>query len=221
MIAEELINQMIPPLKLTDKVQKAIHWMEEMRVNQLPVVDNETYKGLVSEEVIYQNNDENASIGDLELICQNVYIMYYQHFFDILRTASSYDIQVIAVIGEEGNFLGVVTINDIVNAFANSAFMQEPGGILVLLMENRDYSLTEISRLVESNNAKILSAYVSEDKYDNSQLRVTLKINSTNLDRILATFERFEYKIIAKFHTVENRDFEKERIDMLFKYLDI
>jgi signal-transduction protein with cAMP-binding, CBS, and nucleotidyltransferase domain len=221
MIAEELINQMIPPLKPNDKVSKAIHWMEELRINHLPVIENEQYRGLVSEEVIYQHNEENALVRDLELICTNVYVLYHQHFYDILRVAIANQVQAIAVIGEEGNFLGVVTVNDTINAFAESSFMQESGGILVLLVDQRDYSLSEISRLVESNNAKILSTHINYDKEDNSKLRITLKINKIDLNRIVATFERFNYRIIAKFHSSENEEMNKDRLDLLLRYLDI
>ncbi len=221
MIAEELINQMIPPLKPSDRVAKAIHWMEELRVNQLPVIENDQYKGLVSEEVIYQHNEGQALVKDLELICTNVYVAYYQHFYEILRIANTNHVQTMAVLGEEGNFLGVVTLNDTINAFAEFSFVQEAGGILVLLIDQRDYSLSEISRLVESNNAKILSTHINYDKDDASKLRVTLKINKTDLNRIVATFERFEYRIVAKFHASESQEMEKERFDSLMRFLDI
>lgn len=221
MIAEELVNQMIPPLKPSDKVQKAIQWMEELRVNQLPVIDKDEYKGLVSEDLIYENNDENAHITDLELIYPNIFVYYNQHFYEILRLANLHSIEVIPVLGEENNFLGVVTLNDTINAFAESTSMQEPGGILVLLIDKRDYSLTEISRLVESNSAKILSTQITDDKHDFNKIQVTLKINATDLNRIVATFERFNYQIIAKFQSAEPVNIDKERIDLLFKYLNI
>ncbi|MCU0443707.1 MAG: CBS domain-containing protein [Microscillaceae bacterium] len=221
MIAEDLINPMIPPLKLTDKVQKAIQWMEELRVNQLPVIEHDEYRGLVTEDLIYQFNDEKARIGDLSLTSSEVFVQYNQHFYEILRLANLYSVEVIPVLGEENNFLGVVTLNDTLNALAETSAMQEPGGILILAIDKRDYSLTEISRLVEGNNAKILSTQIADDKHDYNKLHVTIKINTTDLNRIVATFERFNYNIIAKFQSVEPVDIDKERIDLLFKYLSI
>lgn len=221
MIAEELINQMIPPLKRTDKVSTAIHWMDELRVKQLPVIDKNNYIGLVSVDAIYQNNYERMTIGDMELICSEVFVTFNQHFYDILRIASSHDIQVISVLDDRRRFLGVVTLNDIMLAFAESTSMQEAGGILILQVEGRDYSLTEISRLVESNNAKVLSTHVAQNKDDQGKLQVTLKINEQDLNRIAATFERFNYEVVAKFHANDKEELHKERIDLLFKYLDI
>lgn len=221
MIAEDLINQIIPPLKPQDSVKKAMQWMDELRVHQLPVIRNQNYQGLVSEDLIYQHNNENALIQELELIAKDVTVNYNQHFYDILRVANLHNLQVVAVLGEENNFLGVVTVYDTLNAFAETSSMREAGGILTLLLDRRDYSLTEISRLVESNNAKILSTYTTDDKFDYNKMHVTLKIDKTDLNRIIATFERYNYRVIAKFQANEHINLDKDRLDMLLRYLDI
>jgi predicted transcriptional regulator len=221
MIAEELINHMIPPLKPTDSINKGLTWMEELRVNQLPVVDNGEYIGLIGEDIIYKYNNQNALIKDLQLFGQDIFVSYYQHFYDVLKIADTYSVEVIPVLGEESNFLGVVTMNDTLSAFAKSTAMKEPGSIFVLWMDQRDYSLTEISRLVESNNAKILSTYIATDNQDPSKINVTIKVDKTDLARIISTFERFSYRIIAKFQATENQEIDKERLDILFRYLDL
>ncbi|MEO1652590.1 MAG: CBS domain-containing protein [Bacteroidota bacterium] len=221
MIAAELINQMIPPLKLSDPVSKAIQWMEELRVRQLPVIHQDAYQGLILEDNIYQLNNQQASVADLSLQFKDVFIRHTQHFYEILRLASLNQLRVMAVIGEEQNFLGVVTVSDTLLAFADSLSMRDPGGILVLLLDYRDYSLAEISRLVESNDAKILNTNVSTDKDETDKLRITLKINKTDLSRIVATFERFNYRIVAKFQPSDFQEMDKERLDLLFKYLYI
>ena len=118
-------------------------------------------------------------------------------------------------------FLGVISIKDTVRAFAQSAAVQSPGGIIILSLKQIDYSLSEISRLVESNGAKILSSIVNNDMFDANLIKLTLKINKTDLSAIIATFERFDYKIIAKFEDGEMESSDKERLDILFKYLDI
>lgn len=220
MIAEELINQMIPPLKLTDTAQQALHWMEELRVTQLPIVSGQEYKGLISEDLIYQNNDPAALLSEFTLESNGVYAYKYQHFFDVLKIALDNNVNVVAVLDEGRSFVGVITITDTLTAFARSS-MQEPGGILVLLMDERDYSLSEISRLVESNDAKILSSYVCTDKGDASRIKLTIKINRNDLSRIIATFERFSYNIVAKFHHTQGNEDDKERIDLLLRYLNM
>ena len=221
MIAEELINQMIPPLKLSDTVQKAINWMEEFRIDHLPVVENQQYLGLISEEAILQSSKTNVPISTFSFEYKDIFVQQYQHFYDVIKIATENNIQIISVLNEFNKFLGIITVKDTVSAFAGMSAIQSPGGIIVLSLKEIDYSLSEISRLIESNDAKILSSYISTDELDISRLKLTLKLNKVDLSRIIATFERFNYKIIAQFQETELVSDDKERLDLLLKYLSM
>ena len=221
MIAEELINQMIPPLKTADSVEKAVRWMEEFRVNQLPVVKNRQYLGMVSEETIIENMDRSTPLAQVPLGFEEVFVQHYQHFYTVMEVAIRNKVQVVPVLDEHQEFLGVITVNDTIAAFGQMSALQGQGGILVLNMPERDYSLSEISRHVEENNAKILSAYVSPDEMDGFKVKVTLKINTTDLTRIIATFERFNYRIIAQFHDAAEVKDDQDRLDLLMKFINI
>jgi hypothetical protein len=220
MIAEELINQIIPPLKVTDTAEKALRWMEELRVPQLPVLDGQEYVGLISEEIIFQINDLSYYLSEMPLAAQDVYALNYQHFYDVLKLALDHHIQVVAVLNDEKEFMGVITVHSTIIAFAQSA-VQEPGGIIVLSLYERDYSLSEISRLVESNDSKILSSYVCPDRSDPLKIKLTIKLNRKDISRVVATFERFDYRIIAKFQNAPDSGEDKERLDLLLKYLNM
>jgi acetoin utilization protein AcuB len=229
MIAEELINQMIPPLKLSDSTEKAIRWMEEFRVNQLPVVKNRKYLGMVSEEDIIENREGDelrspspeTTLEEVTFDFENVYVMHYQHFYNVMETAIRNKVQVVPVLDEHSEFLGVITVNDTIAAFGQMSALQGQGGIIVLSMAERDYSLSQISRYIEENEAKILSAYVSPDEMDPFRIRLTLKINTTDLTRIISTLERFDFRIIAQFQENGNKEEDNDRLDMLMKYLNI
>jgi len=221
MIAEELINHLIPPLKLSDDLHKAMLWMEELRCNELPVVEDQKYLGLISEEMILEINDVEKQIGEVELEAIGCVVSSTSHFYEVLKISSDNDAQLVGVVNDEGQYIGVITVKDTVTSFAQSAAVQLPGGIVVLSMKQIDYSLSELSRLVEENDAKILSSSVKEDELDSAMLKVTLKINRLDLSHIVATFERFGYKLIARFQESKVVEEEKNKIDMLLKYLDI
>jgi acetoin utilization protein AcuB len=221
MVARELINHMIPPLKKSDPAKKATAWMEELRINQLPVIENGIYCGLISEELILEDNDNSKEVSEYDLQGKSCQVNENQHFYDVLKIVSDQGVQLVAVLDDEKTFLGVISIKDTVTAFAQSAAVQSPGGIIILSLKQIDYSLSEISRLVESNDAKILSSIVNNDIFDANMIKLTLKVNKTDLSSIIATFERFEYKIIAKFEESKMLSSDKERLDILFKYLDI
>ncbi len=221
MTADELINHMIPPLKKTDDAHKAVIWMEELRCNQLPVIDQGKFIGLLSEELILEDNEIEKQVGEFELIGQKCVVNPGSHFYEVLKQASEYHVQTVGVVDEDDHYVGAITVQDTITAFAQSAAVQLPGGIIVLSVNQIDYSLSEISRLVEENNAKILSSSVKIDELDPNKLKVTIKINRLELNHIVATLERFGYKIIARFQETNIQEAERDRLDMLLKYLDI
>ena len=221
MIAEDLINHMIPPLKGTDDAHKAIVWMEEFRCNYMPVVEEGKLLGFISEEIILETNEIDKPVRDFNLVGKNCYVQLDTHFYDILKVAADNKLQVVGVLNEDQSYCGLITVQDTLTSFAQTAAVQLPGGILVLSMNHVDYSLSEISRLIEENHAKVLSSIVKEDPLDPSKLRLTLKINQVDLLRIVATLERFGYKVIGRYQETKPVGDGKERIDMLLRYLDI
>lgn len=127
----------------------------------------------------------------------------------------------VCVLDEEDIYTGVITVQDTLTSFAQTAAVQMPGAILVLSMNHIDYSLAEISRLIEENHARILSSIIKEDPLDPGKIRLTLKLNEQDLSRIVATLERFNYRVIGRYQETKPMGTEKDRIDMLLRYLDI
>jgi len=221
MIAEELINHMIPPLKVSDDADKAIVWMEEFRCVHLPVVDDGKLLGFISEEMILETNDIDRTLADFDLVGKQCTVLLNSHFYDILKIAGDNKLQIVAVLNDEQQYVGVITVQDIMISFAQTASVQMPGGILVLSMDLIDYSLAEICRYIEENNAKVISSLMVEDPMDKGKIKLTLKINQKELTRIVATLERFGYRVIGRYHEMQQDTGEKDKIDMLLRYLDI
>lgn len=221
MIARDLINQLIPPLKPEDRALRAIDYMDEFRVNQLPVVEGNKFLGLIDEDVVFSSVDPDQQIKNLQLKHNQVFIDSQRHLFEIIKLAIDNHLDVIPIIDEKENYLGVVTVNDTARAFSQLASAEYPGGILILCMNEKDYSLTEISRLAESDGAKILSAFVTTDQKDKTKLHVTLKFNKKDISRLIATYERFDYKVISQFQETSSSGYETERLNILFKYLEL
>lgn len=220
-VAHDFINTMIPPLKPADTVQKALDWMSELKVHQLAVVEDGEYLGMIFEDSLYDSEQFDALIGNIPPQYKDIYVSEYQHFYEVISEANKNNLQVIAVLDEFKKYMGVISVNDTASALARSYATQEQGGILVLYMRDYDYSLTEIARLVESDGVKVLSSYIEPDTYDRSMIKLTLKLNRTDLTRTIATLERYDYQIIASFHESEKVNHNKERLDMLLHYLEM
>ena len=153
--------------------------------------------------------------------CTQCYVHESQYFYDILKLAVDNNVELVGVINDDKEFVGVITIQDTVTAFAQTTPVQAAGSVVVLSMDGTDYSLAELSRLVEENNARILSSSIKVDATDESKVKVTLKINLEDISSIIATFERFDYKIISRFQDAVVTDNDRDRVDELLKYLDI
>lgn len=221
MTATELINPVIPPLKPTDTVLQALNWMEELRLTQLPVVDNGVYLGLLRDEAAEDWLVKGEAVEKLPLIDKSCFVYENQHFFDVIKAASDFQVQSVPVISKEGLYKGLITLEDTVNAIAQTAAVQSPGAVLVMSLKQIDYSMAEISRLIESEGAKILSSNITTDSQDAAKIKLTLKLNQRDLGRIIATLERFGYHITATFQETDTISNDKERLDILMRYLEM
>lgn len=216
----DLLNDMIPPLKLTDEASKALIWMEELRLDYLPVIDNQKFIGFLSEDNVIDDNDDTKNVADYFIDGASCFIYENQHIYDAVKKAVDYDFKMVAILNEDGSYKGVILLNDLLTVFSQSAFIQSPGGIIVLSINQLDYSLSEISRLIETNDAQILGSSINIDNNDPAKFKLTLKVNREDLTHIIATLERFSYKVIAKYHEASTITNEKERLDLLLRYLD-
>jgi acetoin utilization protein AcuB len=221
MIATELINPVIPSLHPSDLAEKALHWMEELRVNQLPVVENGIYAGLIRDEAVLEAAQQKKQVGSFPLVDKNCFVYENQHFYDVIKAAAEFGVQTVAVLDGEGLYQGVITLEDTIAAFAQTAAVQSPGAIMILSLNQVDYSMAEIGRLIESDGGKILCSSISTDLHDPSRIKLTLKINKKDISRIIATLERFGYRIIATFQETEVMSNDKDRLDMLIRFLEI
>ncbi len=220
MIARDLINDEIPPLKVTDTASKALDWMEEFRVSHLPVVKDKELMGIVSDVEILDLNNKKEQIGKLKIPLMKVFVTEDKHAFDALRLISHLKLTLLPVLDTRQNYIGSITANNLMHLIAAMPAVQEPGSIIVLEMSINDYSLSQIAQIVEGNNAKVLSCYVTAH-VDSTKIEVTIKINKEDVSGILQTFARFKYTVKASFHHSEYTEDLKQRFDEFMHYINI
>ncbi|MEM7102115.1 MAG: CBS domain-containing protein [Bacteroidota bacterium] len=220
MIASQLISHSVPPLKTSDTGQKAMHFMNVLHVRHLPIVNNEQFLGLLSEEDVLNFNSPEEPIGGHSLSLLRPFVHEDEHLYEVIKMAVTKQLTVVPVVDADDDYLGVITLEDLLKYFAQTGSLVDPGTILVLEMQKRDYSLAEIARIVESESASVLSTYVTSLP-ESSLMEVTLKLNSQAIKHIVATFERFGYKIKASFQESDYMDSLKERYDALMNYLNV
>lgn len=225
MIAKDIINPLIPYVNVDDDLNKVGILMDDSRVNYLPVVESDTsaFRGFISNEMLYEHSltENEGSLSAFQLTSGTCSVYEDQHFYEIIKAMAECNFEMIAVLSHEDVFLGVITAEDLLQAFAKTVAVQSAGGIIVASIKKIDYSLAEITRLVEADGAKIIGCFILDDEQDVDRLKVTLKLDKKDVSHVVATLERFSYRIIALFQEEQIISNEKERLDILMKYLNI
>ena len=220
MRALDLISHSIPFLRLNDTAGRALQLMADFHVTHLPVVVEEKYQGLVEENELMDIADENQELGSLDLPWNKAAVLQEDHFLSALRLWKKQHLSVIPVIKSDMELMGVITSEELLLALDEYTGAEEPGGVIILHMEPRNFSLSEIGRLVESNDATVVHVVTSKD-YSNGQLVVSVKVNRNDIQDILATFQRYEYNVDAYFGDNLSEDDLRSNYDHLMNYLNI
>ena len=221
MIASVLIDPMLPALKTSYPIEEVLEWMEESGLSQLPVVDDEKYLGLVSVSAMTEWNPSGAVLSSMPLDHIHLHADEDQHILELIGLAVKHRVRVVPVLAKNGSYLGAISVPELFEKYCESIGATEAGAIVVLDVKPQDYSLSEISRLVESNGAKVvMSRYSGSHMYETpGNQYLTLKLNQVDVAHILATFERFGYTV-AEVHASEPvSSVDQERLDMLMRYL--
>jgi len=221
MIAKDLISEIVPSLKTSDTGTQALQWMEIARVSHLPIVNDKQLLGLISDNDIYDLNSPEEPIGNHPLSISTPYVFAEQHIFEVAEKVARFKLTLIPVLNEKKEFIGVITLHDLLVGLAKVTNIEQTGAILVLEMNIRDYSLVELAQIVESEDAKIISLYISSSQ-NTTQIDVTIKINKDDVSRIIASLNRHNYIIKNTF--MDNSDlnqFYQDRLDSFLRYLNI
>jgi CBS domain-containing protein len=193
--------------------------MDEFKVSHLPVLKNGNFVGLVSETHILDKMNVTENLDVLFQHLPRPFVFSNAHLFEILSKISEFQISVIPILDENEKYLGCTSIFELMTSIANTSSMKEKGGILILEVNELDYSMAQIGQIVESNEAKILSSTILSDA-SSTNLDITLKINQEDLTRIIRTFERYDYVVKASYQNGVGAEDLQWRYDALMNYLN-
>jgi acetoin utilization protein AcuB len=220
MITKDFIKDFIPPLKYSDTVARALQWMQSFHLVHMPVVDDVKYLGMVSENDLRKLKDLSQPLSQFDLKFDRVFIFESQYIFDALQFISNNGYSVVPVLNAAEKYIGLLTVVDVIDCFAQTKSVKTPGGIIILEVEAKDYSLAAIAQVIESNDGLILSSSINQtvnsDKYE-----VTIKINKLELTRILASFYRLNFKVIASYNQSDISNDLQDRYNAFMTYLNV
>lgn len=215
---QSLIIKTLPVFEVSETLKKPMVFFEETTFSHVAVVENETFIGLLSEND-HDCFDARKKIESCRYEVETFFVTVDTSWLDVLEKFARNEANLLPVLDEASKVIGYYDLNDIVAVFINTPFFTEPGGIIVVSKGIKDYSFSEIAQIVESNNNKVLGAFITESF--NDIVQVTIKINTSNLNEVIQTFRRYNYTILFGNNDDQFMEDLKERSDYLNKYLNV
>jgi CBS domain-containing protein len=221
MLAKDLIADIIPPVSEKETVRQILERMAELKIAHLPVVVDSEYLGLISDADLGLISDPDSFVETKSIELVKASVFEEQHIYEVINQVSSFSLTLLPVLTSTRVYSGSITLPVLVKNFSNLTAAAEPGAILVLSLAPKDYSPTIISRIIEENNAKMISLYMVPDP-KNDELSVTIKINTQETSSIMRSFDRYGYSVRSYFlANSQLEDFYRSRYEEFMKYMNV
>jgi len=218
MITKKLISKEIQTITLEYSGVEALAIMQEYHLSHLAVLSNNELLGTISEEDIWGLHDENNKLLTIKDKVQLCFMPLGKDVFEVINYMDEHKLSLLPMLAN-GKYIGSITHQSLISALASIVAIQESGGVIILEMNKKDYSMSEIAQIVESNSARILSAYIT-DVDDRNIIKLTLKLNIIDIAAVIQTFERYNYTVAASYNQSEDRDNLDDRYHLLMRYLN-
>lgn len=217
----EITNYITNDFKAIDSqetIELVQEFFGELNFSHFPIVEEKVYIGSIASNDV-ETFDGNKKVADYKYSLDGFYARNNMIWLDVLEIFAKNNTNLVPVLDEKNNYVGYYEMSDIVKFFNETPFLHETGTIMVVKKKEVDYSISQITQIVESNGGKLLGLFVSSA--DSSYIEVTLKINLGPINEIMQAFRRYGYEIMSK-HLEDNFiNTLKERSDYLDKYLNI
>lgn len=221
MIVQQLISEDIPVILLTDTGQKALSCMDVFRLSHLPVVRDNVYVGLVSDQFI---EDLNLSEKELESHAGQLpfhSLNFNSSVYEAAALMTRHGLSLLPLVDDDHQYVGSITQSDLTRYLTRYMSLNEPGGVIVLQCAGNSYSISQISQIVESNDARILHLVVSKPA-DAENPEITLKLDKVELSSLIQTFSRYGYQVSAVYMDDSLlHDLYEDRIELLIRYMNL
>jgi CBS domain-containing protein len=219
MLLKDFITKEYPVLKSFDTGEYALSMMDELKVKHLPLVDDGAYKCLLSEKDLLAMPDPSVPVAEPTLFAPEV--TENSHLHEVIARMSRYRLTLLPVVTSEGKYIGVITRDNLIDAMAELCNVEALGSVVVLELWPQDYVLSDISRIIEANNAHVLNLLYNIEQ-DTGRLRITIKIDLEDATPVIRSFERFNYTVL--YHFMEKGMVDEvlqQRMDELLYYMNM
>jgi acetoin utilization protein AcuB len=220
MLTVDLSSQTLPYLHLQDKVYQALQLMNDNQVTHLPIVEGEKYIGIISEDDLLLAENDHSPLSDLQQSFASISVKSDEHFLKAVQLAAENGLSVVPIVDNENDITGAVVYSDLLKHASDFMSLNEPGGLIVLEMPSNQYSFSEISKILETNDAQITQLNTFNNP-ETGIMRITIRINKPDVSDVVAAFQRYEYDVKYFFGEELYVNELRSNYDNLMNYLKI
>lgn len=214
----ELINNKIKPLHFDTPISDAINLCEKYQINYFPIVNDSQLVGMISLDDLTDFR-QLKTIEDLKEHLNSFFIIESSSLVDSLKYFNTFSSNCVPVVSNNNEYLGIIFLDDVLSKLASFPFFYESGLVLLLEIQTKKYAVSEIAKIVESNNCRLFGTMLVE--LNESNVVVLVKLSTNDSPSVISSLERFGYKIIGKYFTEYREDLFKNRYEHLMHYLEI
>jgi CBS domain-containing protein len=217
----EITNYITNDFKAIDSQETIVaaqDFLIDLSFSHFPIVEDGIYIGSIAADDL-ETFDADKKIGDYKYTLEHFFARTNMIWLDVLEVFANNQTNIVPVLDEMNNYVGYYEIGDIMKFFHETPFLKEQGGIIIVKKGILDYSMSQITQIVESNNGKLLGLFVSDS--DIESIEITIKISLGAMNEIIQTFRRYNYEIVSEHQEDNYINNLKERSDYLDKYLNI
>ncbi|WP_375239740.1 acetoin utilization protein acuB [Aurantibacter sp.] len=218
LLSDYIIND-VKPLLIKEKVSALQFLFNQLTYSHIPIKNEDgAYLGCISENDAYCFESDKPLI-ECAYATEGFFVRNNATWLNVLEDFAANNTNIMPVLDAQNNYLGYYELNDIIKLFNETPFFSEPGGILIIEKSVSDYSFSEVAQIVESNNGKLLGAFIS--RLENDVIQITVKIGNASLNDVIQSFRRYSYNILSETEDDLYLENLKERSDYLTKYLNM
>lgn len=209
----------IKTYKTDDSVAFAVENTQKQLFTHIIVTNNQKYISSVPITDIDIIEESIKTIKEFSFLSEFFSAKIDDTLFDLFNLFARNETNILPVTDLDNNYLGYYDLNDILSFFSDSPFFNEEGIVLIIEKKTEKFSFSEITQIIETNNAKLFGLFVNAVSEETTQ--ITIKARIENANELIQSFRRYDYAIISNHEDDDYLEELKNRSQYLQKYLNI
>ena len=215
----EYISKDVKALTLDNTIGEAKKLFNDLTFSHVPIVKKQDLLGSILESDVRTIDNNDAKLEEYKYLFDDFHIEIEDNWMEIIKKFSANETNILPVLAKDNKYIGYYELTDVLHFFNDTPLLNNDGFFLVIEKSVKDYSFSEISQIVESNDAKLIGIFISG--YKNDLARITLKISSEEVNEIIQSFRRYGYNLLTEHKEDLLLEELKNRSDYLQKYLNM